>query len=735
MILPIKMTNKLDTEKLRSIIGPDGVLSRAIRTFESREQQQNMLENVAEAYNESAISIIEAGTGTGKSFAYLIPAIASALRDKETTVISTATINLQEQLFQKDVPLLLKVIGADVKVEIVKGMNNYLCKRKLEDLQQETATFTIEELETLKVINPWSMKSNTGELSEAPGSPSNQLWDRMSADSYSCNHRQCPFFKECHFFKSRHKAKDARILIVNHHLLFSDLLRRFKEDNYDQSAILPPYKHIIIDEAHHIEDIATDFFGARTGRMMTLRLLSRLISDKKGVNSGKLMTLKEVIEKTLGKELPAKASSIMKKIQLDIVGTRQNLGILLNEAYLAIEEFVESAGSVPAYDGEQKIWLKEEHYQNPLWTDKVLPALTKYTQAANGFTHTLESLCGDIEKVKDKKLTEKTAGVRSEVLGLTTRLKEYTEVMIHFMEQPKNTNLVRWIEMRKNKRGGTNIDLIDACLDVSQLMVDHLFNKFDTIVLSSATLASNNTFDYFKDRVGIQVKKLEDRKVNEYIYHSPFDYKSQVVMAIPTDISEPSHPKFHDESCQMIWKAIEASDGNAFVLFTSYGALRKAYDELEDKLFRKGFLPLKQGDDQRHMLLDRFKRTDRSVLFGTHSFWEGVDVAGEALRLVIIVKLPFKVPSEPIVKARSESISLMGGNPFMDYSVPDAIVKFKQGFGRLIRHKNDRGCVVCLDNRLIKKPYGRLFINSLPDCRVIVDTSLNVQKAMQQFYP
>lgn len=335
--------------------------------------------------------------------------------------------------------------------------------------------------------------------------------------------------------------------------------------------------------------------------------------------------------------------------------------------------------------------------------------------------------------MKNETLDNKVNGIRHEINGLTSRLTEANNILKNFLKPETPKNKVRWIEL-VHYRGVPLISLQTADLDLSEDLRNYLFNRFSTNVLVSATLTTNRQFNFIRQRLGLQESHYPEGKILEKVYDSPFDYKQQALLVIPSDMPNPLDPSFTSEASERIMMALQASRGNAFVLFTSYSMLQKCYEQLAPRLQALKFSPMKQGDTNRQALISRFKETQRAVLFGTDSFWEGVDVAGDALRCVILVKLPFRVPSEPITQARCELIQAQGDDPFMSYSLPNAIVKFKQGFGRLIRHKQDRGCIVCLDTRILTKNYGRLFLGSLPESPTLFDTTENIQKRMEEFY-
>ncbi len=724
-------------DKALKVLQPEGNVSKIIKDFEDRIQHQKMLNNIIDAYNKNQIALIEAGTGTGKSIAYLIPAILWALQKKERSVISTHTITLQEQLLLKDIPLIAKALNVTIKASLVKGMRNYVCLRKVEETRVERLFLSPQEAEEFTQIDAWLHHTKDGSRSSIPFEPTGQTWDKICAENDTCNKIQCPHYQECHFFKARREASEAQLLIVNHHLLFADLAARSESENYEDPAILPIYTKVILDEAHHIEDIATEYFAQKVHQLELLRIVGRLSAEKGGKALGKLTQLKEKIQTFFKKKnIPIEVSSLLSKMNIDLPAIRSDLLKLITEGFEKFHHFISlskiSTKSIEDPAVENKLRILPEHYKHRYWEEvkkqagELTKVLQKYVQAIRGLEKSLKSL-------DEISLTELTKGICFEIEALCKRLSNASLLLDLFVQNAPSPSKVRWIEAQMLKTM-INVYIADAELDIAKALVNHLFSKFDSVILCSATLTTNQQFDYVRKRLGLTAEHAENLTVTEHIYDSPFNYPQQALLAIPTDIPSPLESSFTQAASEQIWQAILASHGNAFVLFTSYTMLKTCYQILQARLHEQKFPVFKQGDDNRQTLLNKFKNTDRSVLFGTDSFWEGVDVVGDALRCVIIVKLPFKVPTEPIIQARTEAILAQGGDPFMEYSLPNAIVKFKQGFGRLIRNKSDRGCIVCLDNRLITKRYGQQFLNSLPACRQIFTTSDQLRVHMQDFY-
>ncbi|MGK5594466.1 MAG: ATP-dependent DNA helicase [Parachlamydiaceae bacterium] len=721
---------QLNIEKVLKLLDDQGPISRYLPGYETRAEQREMMKNVLEAFNHNQIALIEAGTGTGKSMAYLIPAMIAASLFKEKIVISTNTIALQEQLIHKDIPLIANALDLSLKTVLVKGMNNYLCLRKLDEVQFEMLLLPEKDREELQKIDA---AREAGSRSNLKFNPSPHVWELVGAEHDLCTHVECPHYHQCPYLQARKQANDASILVVNHHLLFADLAMRAEMQNYSAQAVLPPYKRLVLDEAHNIEDIATEYFANHLGRFELLRLLGRLSTDKVGHRSGKLMQLKERLHAFFVKNPSKEGSQLFQFLSTEVPAIRRELQKTLNDAFLCFHQFMTNCLRDHETLEEGKLRLLPHHFTTSDWEQKVRPLAKELSEKLKLYVQALSSIENKIQWHQDDKLNEQTKSLCFDIKALTLRLEEMESLLIDFVDSGHHPSKVKWIEVDA-LRSGTNITLKNAQLDISQLLVQRLFDKFDTIILSSATLTSNQQFHFLRSRLGLHSPFSENREVTENIYASPFNYSKQALLLVPQDLPDPASPQFLKESAHFILQAIEASKGNAFVLFTSYQMLQSCASALGASLKKRQFHLLKQGDESRNQLIAKFKTHPRSVLFGTDSFWEGVDVAGDALQCVIIVKLPFKVPSDPLLQARAEDLSSKGVNPFLNYFLPQAIVKFKQGFGRLIRNKKDRGCIVCLDNRLINKNYGKIFLNSLPECRQIFAPRPLIEKYMIDFY-
>lgn len=640
---------------IERIFGNGGLLSHHLPGYEERLEQKAMAAQIVEAYHEKQIALIEAGTGIGKSLAYLVPAILWAIKNDERSVIATNTIALQEQLIEKDIPFLLKVLDVELKASLVKGMGNYLCLQKYAGLE----AFHPE-------MEQWLMQTGDGSRSDINFPLPPDLWEQVAAEPDRCIGAKCSHYKPCFFFKARRTIHDAKILVVNHHLLLADLVAD------KEQAILPDFERLIIDEAHNLEEIALESLSRRVDRSLLLKLLTQKL------------------------EIPSDyPDSLRVSLEIDLPAQRQMLALKVVEAFrLLPEETSRVHGSFSPEIQEAFKDLEKELFR---------------------FAAVLYGLMAKLEKYP------KMDYFALDLHGMAKKFEEMAEVLEIFFEEQKKDSRLRWIE-----KTVTNHVLREADLDISTQLKELIFERFATTSLCSATLTANREFKFIRQRLGIQPSEMS---VTEKIYDSPFDYQNRVLLVIPKDVPDPTEFSFLRVASEMVLKAVRASGGNAFVLFTSYEMLNQCYELLKEE-----FAILRQGDASRTTLLDKFKATEGSVLFGTDSFWEGVDVPGDALRLVIIMKLPFKVPDDPIVAAKGDLLKKAGKNPFMEYLLPEATIKFKQGFGRLMRRKTDRGCVLCLDKRVMTKSYGALLLKSLPPAPVYWEESSQIYARMKALY-
>lgn len=716
------MLNK--QELIDAIFSEEGVLSRSLDQFDARVGQKEMARTILDAYDQDKIVLVEAGTGIGKSLAYLVPAVYWALQHQEKTVIATHTIALQEQLVNKDIPFLLKLMGVELKACLVKGMSNYLCLRKLHELQSHPVLFAQDEGKEMQAIEMWSEKTREGSRSDISFPLSPATWEKVGADGESCNHVKCPHFKQCFFFKARKEAEESQLLIVNHHLLLADI--EAKRESEKEQSIIPPYHRIVIDEAHHLEEVALESFARKLDQVALIIRLGKLHSETHPERS-RLMLLRKDLS-----SLSQVSPQLIQKLEIDLPASKRECQEQLDETFSQLAyffgTFVEqgNGNSRGFKEKNPRARIGTEITNEPYWKETIVPSLEKLSEKLTRIVVALQSLQADMQIYKDAPVFEKISIHLMELQGIATRLEESADFLKHFACDEPFDKRVRWFELR-----GSHIALVDASLDVSTYLKDLLFSRQRTSVLCSATITSARSFNYLKQRLGLHSFQ---EKMKEEIYDSPFDFAQRSLLVVPTDMPLPTSPEFNKACAEAMQEVIEISRGSVFLLFTSYEMLQATYNTLSRTLLSSRYPFLKQGDLPRHLLLEQFKKKEGNVLFATDSFWEGVDVPGEALRCVVIAKLPFSVPTDPLHEAYAQSLQKNGLDPFFDYSVPQAVIKFKQGFGRLMRKKGDRGCVVCLDHRLVKKNYGAQFLKSLPPARSCFAPKQQAFAQMRTFY-
>ncbi|HKT68071.1 MAG TPA: ATP-dependent DNA helicase [Terriglobales bacterium] len=643
---------------LHQFFGPGGLLSRTHPAYEFRRGQLQMAQAVEQALAEKRHLIVEAGTGTGKTLAYLLPVIRAGKR----VLVSTGTKNLQEQLFYKDVPFLEQALFPEgerkLRVCYMKGRNNYLCRKKLYDLTGQPVLSGLEEIEQYRAIAEWEKTTETGdraELSELP--ESSALWHHLDARSDKCLGQKCSQWERCFITEMHRRALESDIIIVNHHLFFADLAIKQSAEGAPDAGILPDCAAVVFDEAHELENVAGSYFGVT-------------------VSNWRIEDLARDVESSLQRA---------KGLSAAISGA---LGSLRERSQLFFSVLPGGESRLPFHNRQEFLEENGDEYL--------------------GLMQALGRLGAELQRMKEKP---------EEVFNFVRRVDEL-RVQLSFLMESNDRNTVFWIERRGSResrgaggRSGRHVFLQATPIDVAPILRSCLFDKLECAVLTSATLAVGGGFEYIRRRLGLE-------HARELVLPSHFDYENQAILYVPPDLPDPRTPQFVERATGRIRQLLEITRGRAFCLFTSYAQMNEIYNRLLGEL---EYPMLLQGNAPKRALLEEFRITPNAVLFGTSSFWQGVDVQGEQLSCVIIDRLPFEVPSDPVVAARVHAIAEEGGNAFYQYQVPAAVITLKQGFGRLIRSLHDRGLLALLDNRILKKAYGRVFVESLPDYRRTTD--------------
>jgi len=644
--------------EVEEVFGPGGPLARALPGYEHRPEQVRMARAVLEAALQRRHLLVEAGTGVGKSLAYLIPLLMWALPEGKRIVVSTYTKTLQEQLTKKDLPFLRDELGIGFSFALYMGSQNYLCLRRLARMAQMGLFEDIDEVREFRAIVEWSLTTKTGLLTELPFEPSPSVWGEVAREPDRCMGKKCPFYGRCFYYEARRKISEADVIVVNHSLFFADLAA--------DRGVLPEYDAVVFDEAHTLEDVATKYFGLELSSSQIRHLLREVYDPGRG--RGLLMEVSELV--------PARADAA--KFSSEI---------------RALSEEVFERASRALGEGVAKR-LPPRALRSELLRERL-------ANLANFLRELRKLVKGD----------EETA---TELRSLAERAKKFADVLQAVDEQPWED----WVYYAEREEGvrAPRIYVKASPIVVADELRKNIFEAVKPVILTSATLTAAGRFDFIRDRLGVE-------DADELVLGSPFDYEAQALLYIADDLPDPSEDLkgFNKAAAARAREIVEIVKGGVFVLVTSYSAIADVCEELYGAV--EGVRVLKQGDKPRYKLLEEFKEHGNAVLVGTTSFWQGVDVPGRALRCVVIFKLPFAVPDDPLVEARTDLLRWQGRNAFLEYQVPQAIIMFRQGFGRLIRTKEDYGCVAVLDPRILRRHYGRAFLRSLPKCPVTTDLS------------
>ena len=730
---------RVDPDAVRAVFAEGGALHRALGDYEPRAAQVEMALQVCASLNEDRIVAVEAGTGVGKSFAYLVPSILWAVANSKRVIVSTNTINLQEQLVRKDLPFLRGALGVEFKHALIKGRGNYVCRRKAGEVERELASNMIDddEAKALKNLLEWIKTAKEGSRSELGVPPPENTWEKVMSESDRSLKTHCPHYQECFFYSARAQASNADILVVNHHLFFSDLAVRKATGNFDREFVIPGYGRVVFDEAHHLEDVASEHLGVRISQRGVEQRLGRLVS-RRDAKKGTLPYLAQALRQ---EGAVVAAERLEKDLLPEVTVGRDRIEAAFQTMLGAAQEAMESqpqgsggrAGAAvnDSVAQESRIRLSGRPGEKALLQalqDEfaiVRDAVGLIASRANRVFGALEDE-GSISEDRRRSLGVELSSLRSRMSSLVDQVNTFLDF--------EDRALVRWIEVRTRPRepNRREVSFNAAPVRVAEDLKTHVFTPVKSVVLTSATLSVEGKLDYVSSRLGLGGVSPDRFTFREF--PSPYDFARQVMTLVPADLPEPDAPGFEAAMVPFLLDVLKRTRGRAFVLFTAYGQLRRVHAALEGPLALEGIRALRQGERGRSELLDLFRSGPPHVLFGTDSFWEGVDVKGEALSCVVITRLPFRVPTEPIQVARAEEIEARGESAFRGLTIPQAVLKFKQGFGRLVRSSTDRGAVAVLDRRIVSKPYGRSFLRSLPPTRFVQASGRELLRHLEAFF-
>ena len=711
--------------------GPDGPLAKGFTAYESRDGQRDMATTIARTYADGGVALLEAGTGVGKSMAYLVPALRWAAANKERTVVSTNTITLQEQLFGKDLPLLADLLtDQPVRFALLKGWRNYLCLSRLTQAQAGSASlFEAPQREELETLVAWSKVTKDGSLSDLATPPRPDVWDEVAAEGDLCTRLKCPHFDACFVFKARKVAATADVVVVNHSLLLADIAVRRASQNWAEAAVLPAYAHLVVDEGHHLEDAAANHLGSSVSNRAVSKLINRL--ERRGGRDAKGLL------PTLETRLMARGD-LLSVASLDLL--RARLRPALDDARGDSADLFDRITGWMQESSLATVRLTPDLHQESVWRNGLHGALNNLMKALNSIGENLRLIRERLETEDER--DEGLLALLQELRGVGSRVSAHVDALRATLDPPEGgPGFVRWAELRGRADAFTargnmvsqTVLLYSVPLDLAPILREDLFGRLSSTVVTSATLTADAKFNFLLGRLG-----LDERETNieTAIFPSPFDYAEHALLVVPSDTPAPNvDPMGHQRAVvQHVLDVASASDGGLFVLATSHRDVRALSAALRAPAAANGWPLLVHGEDGRDALLRRFRQSGRAILIGTATFWEGVDVPGHALRGLIITKLPFRVPTEPMVAAQCDAIEARGGNAFMEYMLPHATLRLKQGVGRLIRTATDRGVIVLDDVRVVTKYYGRDLLDALPPARRVLGPWSGAESQITDFY-
>ena len=678
---------EINKKEILNYFKEEGPLSKIMDDFEYRNQQLEITETIINNFNNAEITLIEAGTGIGKSLAYLIPALYWAVKNDQPVVISTNTINLQQQIIDKDVEFLKKVLPFDFKADLAIGRKNYLCLRKLKNVGN---SFNNNGKNEFKNIFDWAEKTKTGVRNEIKFNLKSSVWDEVASDSDYCIGSLCPYYDDCYFMKARNELFNSDLIVVNHYLLLSDAL--IKNSGY---STLPKYKSLIIDEAHNFHDVATYHLGKTSSYQLNKQVLKKLYDKKYSI-------IPRIRNKVSKLDVDNK-KDIYQIIDQNIIPKIKTLEENNKEYFLMLDKFYQN-------QEQSSVIISDEIKEDDTYRE--------INNKGFNFHQNYDDLMNHIKRlINQLKIIENYDKIEAELQELKQNLNTVNELAFNllFNLEADDNDYVFWLE--KYRYHDKYISHMSALLNVEGHLPEMLWENLRNALLTSATLTVNESFQFFVDALGIS-------NYDEKIVNSPFNYEKQSRLIIPDDIYTPSNNAFTSQIADDLSDILRTFRGSTMVLFTSYNMLDNLYKKINYKLEEDNINILSQSKYSRKYIMDKFKAGNNQIIFGTQSFWEGVDIVGNDLKYLIIMRLPFPVPNDPVNAARVKLMQEEGKNYFFEYFIPKAVIKFKQGFGRLIRSKNDKGIVICMDNRVINKRYGKVFLNSIPDRCPVLEMNL-----------
>ncbi len=687
---------------VEGLLGRDGPIAGRKEQYEYREGQITMANMVERALAEDQVCIIEAGTGIGKSFAYLVPILSWCMDHQEKrAVIATSTIHLQQQLYEKDIPFLQDVLHMPVRTTVLKGRNNYICKRRLYQAYEQRALFGEHDSETLGMLMLWVNQTTSGDHADISSPVSPQVWGRVCSDRNSCMGYRCQYRNSCFVMQARKQAAESQIIIVNHHLLFADMMLRQDEEDADHTILLPSFTRLVIDEAHNIEKNATSYFTETYDAKRMLSMIYTLSHTRKGKIGGLLEDLRSFSDDPMAfNEIYTQLTDL--KVAIDVCDT-------------AIDTFI------GAKRGSH--FIERSRF---LANKKIVDACSTLSAQLSSFLTVLIACLDSCEEVPEIEIPLYEAG------SVKYRIESIQRLLGHYLTFDLSETHVYWIDSWMSNAQIPHLTLKLTPIEFADMFREGLFNMYKTVICTSATLTVQNRFDFWEKKVGIGEGLVRDC-VRKSI-GSPFNYRDRVLLCLPKDAPEPTaYHEYMEYSAKLISRLISTTEGGALILFTSYAMLHEMHQMIAAEVEKMGINVLKQGNLDRYKLMREFVEDEHSVLFATQSFWEGVDAPGNTLRLLIVCRLPFSVPTEPIFYAKKLMAEQQGRNSFFELALPDAIIRLKQGFGRLMRTSEDRGVVCLLDSRVINKRYGKVVIASLPQTQIYVNNTERIIERVEDF--